>query len=167
MDFTYSIVDNIDHIIEEQGTQFTALRKVRWGDSDKAYLELRRWRNTPDGGEQAAKGCTFMTEDGPSTLTETLVEMGYGDTKDILIKLTKRKNFVSAVNSALGKEDENFYNPNDIIDSLESNDNSEDDNNEEYYDPSAVQNALEDSISLAPPKTNEEKFEDIIEGRGL
>ena len=36
--FKYSIVDNIDYTIEEQGNQFTALRKIKWGDSDKEYL---------------------------------------------------------------------------------------------------------------------------------
>ena len=29
MDFKYSIIDNIDYTLEEQGNQFTALRKVR------------------------------------------------------------------------------------------------------------------------------------------
>ena len=47
MDFKYSIIDNIDYTLEEQGNQFTALRKVRWGDGEKDYLEIRRWRNTP------------------------------------------------------------------------------------------------------------------------
>lgn len=106
--FKYSIVDKIDFTIEEQGNQFTALRKVQWGDSDKAYLELRRWRNTPEGGEMAAKGCTFLTEDGPSELVNTLVELGYGNTKEVLQKLKTREDFRRSLNSVLGKGDELF-----------------------------------------------------------
>ena len=39
---------------------------------EKARLEVRRWRNNPDGTEMAAKGMTFPTEDGPSELTNCL-----------------------------------------------------------------------------------------------
>jgi hypothetical protein len=125
MDFTYAIVDGINHIIEREGNQFTALRKVRWMNSDKEYLELRRWRDTPDG-EQAAKGCTFMTAEGPSNLIDCLIDIGYGDTKEILSRLSKRDNFRKSLNSVLGKNDElydssvgtledDYHDPNDII----------------------------------------------------
>lgn len=106
--FKYSIIDNIDYIVEEQGNQFTALRKIRWGDSDKDYLELRRWRNTPDGGEQAAKGVTFMTDEGPANTINALIELGYGNTREILSKLEERHDFRKSLNSVLGKDDELF-----------------------------------------------------------
>lgn len=125
MEFKYSIIDKIDYTIEEQGNQFTALRKVRWGDNDKEYLELRRWRNTPDGGEQAAKGCTFMTEDGPSELVNVLVELGYGNTKEVINRLSQREDFRKSLNSVLGKDDELF---DENIGTLE----------DDYYDPKSL-----------------------------
>lgn len=124
--YKYSIIDNINYIIEEQGNQFTALRKIRWGTSDKEYLELRRWRNTPDGKEQAAKGCTFLTEEGPSELVNSLIDLGYGNTKEVIKKLSDRENFRQSLNSVLGKDDElydeesgtledNYYDPNELL----------------------------------------------------
>ena len=125
MEFKYNIIDKIDYTIEEQGNQFTALRKVRWGDNDKEYLELRRWRNTPDGGEQAAKGCTFMTEDGPSELVNVLVELGYGNTKEVINRLSQREDFRKSLNSVLGKDDELF---DENVGTLE----------DDYYDPKSL-----------------------------
>ncbi len=125
MEFKYSIIDNIDYTIEEQGNQFTALRKVRWGDSDKEYLEIRRWRNTPDGGEQAAKGVTFMTEEGPSELINTLVDLGYGNTKEVIQHLFTRVDFRKSLNSVLGKDDELF-------------DKNEGTLEDDYYDPKSL-----------------------------
>ena len=125
MEFKYSIIDNIDYTIEEQGNQFTALRKVRWGDSDEEYLEIRRWRNTPDGGEQAAKGVTFMTEEGPSELINTLLDLGYGNTKEVIQHLSTRVDFRKSLNSVLGKDDELF-------------DKNEGTLEDDYYDPKSL-----------------------------
>jgi hypothetical protein len=125
MEFKYAIVDNIDYTLEEQGNQFTALRKIRWGDSDKEYLEMRRWRNTPDGGEQAAKGCTFMTDEGPANLINALIELGYGNTKEVLGKLSDRTDFRKSLNSLLGKDDELY---DDSVGTLE----------DDYYDPKSL-----------------------------
>ena len=124
MEFKYAIMDNIDYTLEEQGNQFTALRKIRWGDSDKEYLELRRWRNTP-GGEQAAKGCTFMTDEGPANLINALIELGYGNTKEVLGKLSDRTDFRKSLNSLLGKDDELY---DDNVGTLE----------DDYYDPKSL-----------------------------
>jgi hypothetical protein len=120
--FEYAIIDGVDRTIEEAGNQFTALRKIKWGDGDKEYLELRRWRNTPDGKEQAAKGCTFMTEEGPSELVNALVDLGYGNTREVLTHLSEREDFRKSLNSVLGKEDELF-------------DESEGTLEDDYYDP--------------------------------
>lgn len=125
MEFKYSIVDNIDYTLEEQGNQFTALRKVRWGDGDKDYLEIRRWRNTPDGGEQAAKGVTFMTDEGPANAINALIDLGYGNTKEILNHLQVRHDFRKSINSVLGKDDELF---DEEVGTLE----------DDFYDPKSL-----------------------------
>jgi len=108
MDFKYSIVDGIDVTIEEQGNQFSAIRKIRWGDNDTSHLEIRRWRNTPENQEQCAKGFTFMTEEGPAEAINALISLGYGETKDIIQKLSERDDFRQALNSVLGSDDEMF-----------------------------------------------------------
>ena len=106
--FKYSIVEDIDYTFEEKGNQFGAVRKIQWGDSDKSYLEIRKWRNAPDGSEQAAKAYTFMTEEGPSELTKTLLNLGFGNTREVIDILNNRDDFRKSLNSVLGKEDELF-----------------------------------------------------------
>lgn len=123
--FKYSICENIDYTFEEQGNQFGAVRKIQWGNNDKSYLEVRKWRNTPDGKEQAAKGYTFMTEDGPSELTKVLLDMGYGNTKQVLDIISKREDFRKSLNSCLGEDDEFF-------------DKNEGTLEDDYYDPSEL-----------------------------
>lgn len=125
-EFRYSIVDGIDSPFEEQGNQFSAFRKIRWGDNENTHYEIRRWRNNPDGTEQCAKGFTFMTEEGPAELIGVLIGHGFGETRSIIKKLSEREDFRQALNSVLGKDDElydpeagnledNFYDPKQLI----------------------------------------------------
>ena len=120
---TFEILD-VDEVIEECQNQFTALRRTRWGDGDPR-LELRRWRNQPDGTEFPLKGVTFMTDEGPSNLVESLIALGYGRTKDILSELKGRDDFRKSLNTVLGKNDE-FY------------DESAGEVDDEYYDPNEL-----------------------------
>lgn len=114
----------IDEVIEEKENQFTALREVEWGDRPSS-LEIRRWRKMPNGDEFPLKGMTFMTPEGPNNLAETLVAVGFGNTKDILASLKDRDNFRKCLNSVLGKEDENY-------------DKSAGEEYDDYYDPSEL-----------------------------
>ena len=125
MEFKYSIVENIDYTFEEKGNQFEAVREVQWGDSDKNYLEVRKWRNSPDGSEQAAKGYTFMTEEGPSELAKVLLTLGYGNTREVIDIVKEREDFRKSLNSSLGPNDEMYD---------ESAGTLEDD----YYDPKSL-----------------------------
>lgn len=126
--FPYRIVDHIDFVFEESGDQFNALRKVAWGDSpdEKAKLEVRRWRNNPNGTVMAAKGMTFLTEEGPSELINCLLKLDYGNTKEVLINIKDREDFRKSLNSVLGKDDDaydesagtledDFYDPKELL----------------------------------------------------
>lgn len=106
--FKYRIVDHVDFTFEEVGNQFNALRKIAWGDADdeKAKLEVRRWRNNPDGTEMCAKGMTFLTDEGPSELTNCLLKLGFGNTKEVLVIIKDRDDFRKSINSVLGKDDD-------------------------------------------------------------
>ena len=123
--YQYQIHDHVNFIIEEMGNQFTAFRKVSWGESAPHY-EVRRWRSTPDGGEQCAKGCTFMTEEGPTELAHVLVRLGFGDTREMLNIMSEREDFRRSLNSVLGKEDpdydpeagtieDNYFDPKELL----------------------------------------------------
>ena len=67
-----------------------------------------------------------MTEDGPSELAKTLLDLGYGNTREILQTLNQREDFRKSLNSVLGKDDElfdaevgtledDYYDPKDLI----------------------------------------------------
>jgi SAM-dependent methyltransferase len=48
-------------------------------------------------GERNGKGYTFSTEEGPGELILGLIDAGFGNTKDILDHISKRKDFKEAV----------------------------------------------------------------------
>lgn len=123
--FKYSIIENIDYTFEEKGNQFGAVRKVQWGDSDKSYLDIRKWRNAPDGTEQAAKGYTFMTEEGPSELTKVLLNLGFGNTREVIGIIKNREDFRKSLNSELGPNDEMY---DESVGTLE----------DDFYDPKSL-----------------------------
>lgn len=105
-DFSYTIVDEFDKIIDEKGNKTLNLRKLRYGDSNNVKLDLRQWYVGEDGKEGMGKGTSFLTEDGPHTLVDVLTAEGYGKTKTILNNIKDRGDFRSALNSVLGKDDE-------------------------------------------------------------
>jgi hypothetical protein len=113
--YKYTIIDGINHVFEEKANQFGAFRKVQWGDSDKSYLEIRKWRNAADGSEQAAKGYTFMTEEGPSELTKILLSLGYANTREALEILNGREDFRKSLNSVLGTLEDDYFDPKSFL----------------------------------------------------
>lgn len=107
-DIKYSIEEGFDFIIEEKGNQFTALRKIAWGDSDKYRLDLRKYYST-ETGETVGKGVSFLTEEGPSELVKVLLKNGYTDTVDVLDNIKDRDDFRSALNAVLNDKNDEFY----------------------------------------------------------
>lgn len=124
-DFKYTIVDGFDFIIDEKGNKTMNLRKLYYGDnSDKVKLDLRQWYVGSDGEEGMGKGTSFLTEEGPHTLVDTMTKIGYGNTKTILNNIKDRDDFRSSLNAVLGKDDE-------LYDSTIS----EEDEETTFYDP--------------------------------
>jgi hypothetical protein len=66
-----------------------------------------------------------MTEEGPANLINALIELGYGNTKEVLGKLSDRTDFRKSLNSLLGKDDELY---DDNVGTLE----------DDYYDPKSL-----------------------------
>lgn len=115
-EITMEIEDNFDFIIEEGQNTSINLRKISW-NSRPSKIDIRKW-NYVDGNEVAMKGIG-LSEDGANELASVLVEQGYGDTKRI-IKALKSRGF---------NEKE-----------LKNNEAYEDNEMEEYYDPSILLN---------------------------
>lgn len=115
-EITMEIEDNFDFIIEEGQNTSINLRKISW-NGRPSKLDIRKWNYT-DGNEVAMKGIG-LSEDGANELASVLVEQGYGDTKRI-IKALKSRGF---------NEEE-----------LKNNEVYEDNEVEEYYDPSILLN---------------------------
>ena len=95
-------VFGLDVTFDELGSRFLALRKVQWvnkgeqPDESKAKIELRKWMVDKEGAERANKGFSFLTEEGPHELAKVLVHEGFGRTKDLLLELRERPDFIEA-----------------------------------------------------------------------
>lgn len=105
--------DGIDEVIDEApgSNSFIGLREVRWGPDKDFRLDLRKYICKTDGTEVVGKGVSFVTEDGPNTLINVLVEKGYGVTQDILDEISHREDFPKALGETLHqaiKNDKNF-----------------------------------------------------------
>lgn len=98
----------IDEIIDEKGNAFIALREVAWGNGT-SKLELRKWYTDANGNETPNKGVTFMTEDGPNQLVETMTSLGYGDTQRVIQNLSQRDDFRPALNTVLNDPKDEFH----------------------------------------------------------
>ena len=145
MDYNY-IRFGEDNVFDEQGSTFLALRKVQWlitkdgekeaqPDESKAKLELRKWRIKPDGSEMADKGFSFLTEEGPHELAKTLINNGYGHTKDILEGLVKRDNFKDTVeNFNVPDNSGEFFDMRSLISLSSSSEDIEEDYDQEVSD---------------------------------
>ena len=126
MEKKWDVKKDLD-VIEERGNSYTALKMVSWYGG-QAKLELRRWRVDPSGEDTPAAGCIFMTDDGPHKLAESLVHLGYGDTKSLFEDLKKRNDCYS-MDGAVDEDEQNS----NIVESTD-----EDEDEEEFYDPKQI-----------------------------
>lgn len=123
MAFEYDIDKDFDHVIDEKGNSFIALRKIQWGGKGDYKLDLRKWYINSNGEETVGKGVSFLTEEGPHELTKTLVDNGYGHTNEILSGIYHRPDFEQCLQGIReGKNiinesvnDDDYYNPEDLL----------------------------------------------------
>lgn len=109
--FSYHVMDDFDHIFDEKGNSFLALRKIHWGDDiqeDKIKLDMRKWFTDADGNEKVGKGVSFLTDEGPNNLVKILLDNGYGHTVEVLDSIKDRDDFRSSLNKVLGEDDEHY-----------------------------------------------------------
>ena len=108
-EFKFNIDKSYDHIIQERGNSFIALRKIAWGENKEYKLDLRKWYSAASGVETMSKGVSF-SDDGAHELVKVLTETGYGYTDDILEAIKNREDFRSKLNIVLGKDDLDYDN---------------------------------------------------------
>lgn len=128
-EFKYNKDPEFDYLISESGSNFLALRKIKFGKSqddevepEDRKLDLRKWSIDAEGNERMLKGVQFPDEESVDELANTLVELGYGDTKHILTSLKEREEFAKIIPFVFTDED--------IIET----------DSDEYYDPRKVLN---------------------------
>lgn len=93
--FHYEVDPNYDHILEERGNTYIALRKIRWGEKEDFSLDIRKYYATEDG-ERMAKGCSLMSKEGADELTRILVDTGYGNTKQLADSICTNRDEIAA-----------------------------------------------------------------------
>lgn len=116
--------DGVDRIIDEKGNKFIAVREVRWKDIYDFKLDIRQYM-VNENGEIPLKGLSFLTEDGPGELINTLLESGYGDTtqvsdsiyqnrKDIVNRIIKLENGEAEISKEPLDDGEDYYDPREV-----------------------------------------------------
>jgi hypothetical protein len=99
---SFEIVEGYDRIIEEKGNTCLALKKIAWNGA-QPRLDLRKWFIDSEGNDVMGKGVS-LSDEAANTLTETLVEDGYGDTNKIMECLRTREDFTRAVAKVVSSE---------------------------------------------------------------
>ena len=117
--------DGINELIEEKNNMVTMLREVSWNGRE-SHLEIRKWVEDAEK-ETPMKGVSFMTEEGPHNLTETLVKCGFGNTKNIIKQLSVRDDFDNSLINVIGKQKVSKAKSTPVIV-----------NEDEYYDPKEI-----------------------------
>lgn len=95
--------DGINELIDEgTGNSSIMLREVGWNGRDPK-LEIRKWIIDVDK-ETPMRGLSFITEQGPHTLTEVLTEKGFGNTEKIITNIKDREDFDDSLVKVIGKK---------------------------------------------------------------
>jgi hypothetical protein len=95
--------DGINELIDEgNGNSSIMLREVGWNGRDPK-LELRKWIIDVDK-ETPMRGLSFITEQGPHTLTEVLAEKGFGNTENLIHSIKDREDFDESLVKVIGKK---------------------------------------------------------------
>ena len=95
--------DGINELIDEgTGNSSIMLREVGWNGRDPK-LEIRKWIIDVDK-ETPMRGLSFITEQGPHTLTEVLAEKGFGNTEKLINNIKDREDFDESLVKVIGKK---------------------------------------------------------------
>lgn len=117
--------DGINELIDERANSTIMLREVAW-NGRQSHLELRKWI-IDENGDKPMKGVSFLTEDGPHNLVETMAKLGFGKTENILKNIKDREDFDEELVKLLGKKKINEVKEKEVIITKD-----------DYYDPESI-----------------------------
>ena len=117
--------DGINELIDERANSIIMLREVAW-NGRQYHLELRKWI-IDENGDKPMKGVSFLTEDGPHNLVETMAKLGFGKTENILKNIKNREDFDEELVKLLGKKKINEAKEKEVIITKD-----------DYYDPENI-----------------------------
>lgn len=104
--YTYKIKENgINEIIDEKNNTVMMIREVAWGkniEKEEYHLEIRKWYVNTES-EMPGKGFTFTTEKSPHNLVNTMVKLGFGETKKIIDGIKDRPDFEDSLAKSISK----------------------------------------------------------------
>ena len=133
-DLKYEVFKDYNIPFDEKGSSVGVVRLVQWHSSDKeadeskAKLEIRKISVNSDG-ETLRKGYTFSTPEGPHELVKGLIDVGFGDTKEILRSVRKRDDFLEAAKTINDENNESAegetFDMRDLLLGMEENDERE------------------------------------------
>lgn len=112
-------------IDEGKNGSYLGIRKIRWNPDKPFKIDLRRYVVRTDGDEFPSKGIS-LDDDVADKVTESMIELGYGDTGNIITIITDREDFAEAVQDII-EADEITSSAREMLDSLLKDDNHEDD----------------------------------------
>lgn len=127
MEWNYEFDPNgINHIIEEGGNSFSAIRMVKWSkDAEDYKLDFRKYMCN-EHGEIAKKGISFYHPQEASTeIIKGLLHWGYGDANevakciyqgrpdivDLIVKLNSGEMSIDDIDC----DSEDFYDPREMV----------------------------------------------------
>lgn len=132
-EFSYEINEEFGtNIIGEGGSTFSALRKISWNGRDEK-IDIRKYTINSDGNEVMGKGIS-LSEEEADTLTNLLIENGYGDAYTILNSVKNNDEYIGhmatilkdiddeRVNKSIEMvreyyEEDNLYDPKELFES--------------------------------------------------
>lgn len=133
-DLKYEVFKDYNIPFDEKGSSVGVVRLVQWHSSDKeadeskAKLEIRKISVNSDG-ETLRKGYTFSTPEGPHELVKGLIDVGFGDTKEILRSVRKRDDFLEAAKTINDENNESTegetFDMRDLLLGMEEDDEKE------------------------------------------
>lgn len=106
-EFKYEINEDFGtEIISEGGNSFVAVRKISWNGREEK-VDIRKYMVNSEGNEIMGKGVS-LSDDEANTLTNTLVDKGYGDPVKIINSLKENEKAIGTMSLTLKELDPEF-----------------------------------------------------------
>lgn len=111
-DFSYTIDSDFEHILDESGNRYIALRRIDWGNTGEYKLDLRKYYTTSDGEERMSGGLV-LSDNTTNELMLALLQEGYGDDNDLANCIKQHRPGI--LDSLTNETEDEFYDPQELL----------------------------------------------------